>query len=51
MARLTPGPDLVAVATPRRSVGAMREVEPARNVDPSRPLALLDAISPYCSRK
>jgi hypothetical protein len=46
MARLTPGPDLDAVATPRRNVGAMREVEPARIVDPNRLVALLDAISP-----
>ena len=46
MARLTPGPDLDAVASPRRSVGAMREVGLARIDDPNRLVALLDAISP-----
>jgi len=46
MARLTRGPDLEAVASPRWSVGAIREVLPARIVDPNRLVALLDAISP-----
>ena len=45
MARLTPGPDLEVVATPRRRPDPIRADDLNRSADPSSAVALLDDIS------